>query len=143
MTLRLVREPSIAGATLSVWFVDGHFECFGIEDQIRERAGEPVATWKVHGQTAIPSGRYRVIVTESARFRRRLPLLVDVPGFTGVRMHPGNTIVDTEGCLLPGRVRASGRVSESRIAFERVFLKIEDALALGEAVWIDVENPRA
>jgi Family of unknown function (DUF5675) len=143
MTLRLVREPSRGGATLSVWFVDGHFECFGIEDQIREEAGEPVAAWKVRGQTAIPAGRYRVTVTDSARFGRRLPLLVDVPGFTGVRIHPGNTIADTEGCLLPGRVRASGRVSESRIAFDRVFAKIAEALGRREDVWIDVENPRA
>jgi hypothetical protein len=142
VNLRLVREPSFAGATLGVLFVDGRFECFVLEDVIRECAG-PVASWKVPGKTAIPSGRYRVIITQSARFRRRLPLLVGVPGFTGIRIHPGNTIEDTEGCLLPGRFRAAQRVGDSRLAFEALFLKIDQAAARGEAIWIDVENPVA
>lgn len=141
MTLRVVREPSVAGATLSVWFVNGHFECFGLEDQIREQEGQPVARWKVPRATAIPAGRYQVTITDSARFRRRLPLLHAVPGFSGIRIHPGNTIEDTEGCLLPGRLRAAQRVGESRIAFDRLFGKLEAALAAGEDVVAWLENP--
>jgi len=142
VTLRLIREPSADGATLGVLFVDGRFECFCLEDEIRERAGVPVAAWKVPKKTAIPSGRYQVIVTQSARFKRRLPLLVGVPGFEGVRLHPGNTIADTEGCLLPGRLRAAQRVGESRVAFDRLFTQIEAALARGEAVYLSIENPQ-
>lgn len=134
MTIRVVREPSIDGATLSVWFVDGHYECFGLEDAIRDH--------KVPGATAIPAGEYDVVVTVSARFQRPLPLLVDVPGFAGVRIHPGNTIADTEGCLLPGRIRAAQRVGESRAAFDRLFPKIEAALAKGEHVRIRLEHPQ-
>lgn len=137
-----MREPTTDGATLSVWFVDGHFECFGLEDELREREGLEVEDWKVPGHTAIPAGRYLVVVTQSGRFGRRLPLLVNVPGFTGVRIHPGNTIADTEGCLLPGRIRAAARVGESRLAFNRLLSKVEAAAGRGEGVEMCLENPR-
>ena len=138
MTLRLIREPTRDGTTFGVLFVDGHFQCFTLEDAVRDVLGQPVAAWKVPGQTAIPAGRYRVIVTPSARFQRPLPLLLDVPGFSGVRIHPGNTIEDTEGCLLVGMDRRVGRVLRSRAAFEALFPQI--AQASGD-VWIAIENP--
>lgn len=138
MTLRVVREPSVDGSTLSVWFVDGHFECFGLEDQLREQQGQPVTAWKVPGQTAIPSGRYCVQLTYSARFKRRLPLLLDVPGFTGIRIHPGNTIEDTAGCLLPGSLRAANRVGNSRAAFDRLYERLAHATG---PIDIRIENP--
>lgn len=142
MTIRVIREPSVDGATLSVWYVDGTFECFGCEDEIREVAGQPVDAWKVHGKTAIPAGKYHVVITPSQRFKRRLPLLLNVPGFTGIRIHPGNTIEDTEGCLLPGKLRAAQRVGDSRAAFNALFAKIQAAIARGEAVTCVIENPR-
>lgn len=142
MKLRLVREPSVLGVTLGVLFVNGTFECWILEDQIREQPGRPVSTWKVATKTAIPAGRYRIIITDSVRFKRRLPLIVGVPGFDGVRIHPGNSIEDTEGCLLPGRVRSVSKVGESKLAFDKLFAKIDAALSADEAVWIDVENPR-
>jgi hypothetical protein len=132
--IRVVREPSIDGATLSVWFVDGHYECFGLEDELRDM--------KVPGATAIPAGEYAVVVTPSVRFRRPLPLLVDVPGFSGIRIHPGNTIEDTAGCLLPGRVRAAAGVGESRHAFDQLFQKVQVAIARGERVTCRLENPQ-
>lgn len=144
MRLTLYREPSIADATLGVLFVDFHWECFVLEDQIREpleHRGLLVRDWKVAGNTAIPAGLYRIVITHSARFGRRLPLLEDVPGFSGIRIHPGNTIADTEGCLLPGRLRAAGRVGESRVAFDRLFAKLEAAIARGEEAWIAIVNP--
>lgn len=132
MNLRLVREPTIDGATLGSLYVDKHWRCFTIEDAIR-----PV---KVPGQTAIPPGRYKVTLTESARFKRVLPLLNDVPGFSGIRIHPGNTIADTEGCILVGRDRVPGRVLQSRAAFEWLFQTLSAATGV-EDVWITVENP--
>lgn len=139
MTLRLVREPSRNGATFGVLFVDGRFECFTLEDEVREVAQQPVSAWKVAKQTAIPAGRYRIIVTPSVRFHRPLPLLVDVPGFSGVRIHPGNTTADTEGCLLVGLDRDGDRVLRSRLAFERLFPQLEQATG---DLWIAIENPR-
>ena len=102
MLLRLVREPSRDESTHGVLFVDGRFECFTLEDVVREVEGQPVTAWKVPRRTAIPAGRYRIDLTMSQRFGRILTILVDVPGFAGVRIHPGNTAVDTAGCILPG-----------------------------------------
>ena len=137
MTLRLVREPSIHGATHGVVFVDGHYACFSLEDEIREQPGQPVEAWKVDDQTAIPSGRYRLIITPSQRFGRPLPLLVDVPGFSGIRIHPGNAAIDTSGCILVGQGRQTGRLFQSRAAFEALF----DQLQASDDRWIVIENP--
>ena len=136
--LRLIREPSFQGATLGVLFLDHQFRCFTLEDKVRERPGLPVAQWKVPGETAIPSGHYRVIITPSVRFHRPLPLVVDVPGFTGIRIHPGNVVADTSGCILVGKDRGDGRLMQSRVAFEDLFAALE--AATGE-MWITIENP--
>lgn len=74
--------------------------CWTLEDVVREVPGEPVGAWKVKGQTAIPRGTYAVRVTRSNRFKTDLPLLLNVPGFEGVRIHGGNAAADTEGCIL-------------------------------------------
>lgn len=138
MNIRLMREPSIEGTTFGVLFVNGHFECHGLEDEIREIAGKPVDAWKVPHQTAIPAGRYEVRITPSARFQRLLPELVNVPGFSGVRLHPGNTTADTEGCILLGKDRQGGRILQSRVAFEAFFAKLA---ATAGPHWIAIENP--
>ena len=139
MQLRLIREPSVNGATHGVLFLDGHYACFTMEDQLREQPGQPVEAWKIPAQTAIPQGRYKVIVTQSQRFGRPLPLLVDVPGFTGIRIHPGNGPLDTEGCILVGKDRQPGRVLQSRLAFSDLFAQIQAA----DDRWMVIENPRA
>ncbi len=143
MTLRLVREPSADGTTLGVLFVDGVFECFTCEDQLREQAGHPVATWKVPGATAIPAGTYPVTVRLSPHFGRPVPLLSAVPGFTDVEIHTGNTIADTRGCVLVGQLRGAARIGDSRAALDRLVPKIEAALARHEPVSLRVENPPA
>jgi hypothetical protein len=76
--------------------------CFTLEDAYREVAGQPVSTWKVPGRTAIPAGRYEVIINWSDRFKRQMPLLLNVPGFEGVRIHVGNSDKDVEGCIALG-----------------------------------------
>ena len=114
MNIRLIREPSVNGTTHGVLFVDGRYECFALEDEIRERPGVPVETWKIPHESAIPAGRYLLRITPSQRFQRPLPELIDVPGFTGVRIHRGNTTADKEGCILVGNDRQTGRVLQSR-----------------------------
>ena len=138
--LRVVREPSVDGTTMGALYVNGHWQCWTLEDEIREDE-RPVAEWKVAGKTAIPAGRYGVRLSLSNRFKRVLPELLDVPGFTGVRIHAGNTIEDTEGCLLVGRTRSNGRIVESRQAFEALFGRLEAATAASGTIMIDIENP--
>lgn len=135
MYLKLVRDQPSAACTLGQLFVDGVFECYTCEDV--ERLDAP----KVPGKTAIPRGRYPIIITLSGRFGRDLPLLVGVPNFAGIRIHPGNTAADTEGCILPGNHRTETSVTESRLAFASLFLKIMRALDRREEVVIEITGP--
>jgi len=130
MNLLLQRSPSRNGTTIGRLSIDGTFFCFTCEDEIRE--GEKIA-----GKTAIPAGRYKIIITESNRFGRLLPLLVNVPGFAGIRIHPGNTAADTEGCILPGYDLRPDGVGRSRDAFNALYDKITKA----DEIWIEVCNP--
>lgn len=133
MKIQLKREPSKGDFTQGEIWIDGKFECYSVEDVVR--TGE-----KVHGKTAIPFGTYEVVVTMSARFKQPLPLLVDVPGFAGIRIHPGNTAKDTEGCILPGLQKTPTGVGGSRVAFARLFKKIQAELAAGRKVSIEIVN---
>lgn len=99
--------------------VDGIFECFTLEDPEREV--------KIKGETAIPKGTYKVIINESNRFKRQLPLLLNVPNFEGVRIHSGNTNHDTEGCILVGQSRNKNYIGQSRKAFAKLFKKMQKA----------------
>jgi lysozyme len=135
MELRLVRDVCGADCTLGKLFVDGQFDCYTVEDVVRPNGR------KVHGKTAIPEGRYKVIVSPSPRFGRDLPLLENVANFEGVRIHPGNTAEDTEGCIIPGRVRTPRGVAQSRLAFEKLFAALKAELAGGGKIWLSVTTP--
>lgn len=133
MKLTLNRVQFDSACTIGQLLVDGVVECFTLEDVVRA----PGAA-KVFGQTAIPAGTYGVIITFSPHFQRELPLLVNVPGFEGVRIHPGNTAADTEGCVLVGMDRLTDSIGRSRVAFDALFPKIQQALARGELVSIEI-----
>lgn len=105
------RQPSSAKATLGDFYysTDGvvwERVCYTLEDVVREVQDQPVTSWKIPNQTAIPLGTYSVILSLSPHFTTLrgcptiLPELLNVPGFSGVRIHGGNTDADTEGCLL-------------------------------------------
>lgn len=141
MELILQREPTGAQhATLGKISIGGEHQCDTLEDAVRERPGEPVAKWKVPGETAIPAGRYRVRVTYSERFRRKLPLVQGVPGFSGIRIHAGNTIADTEGCILVGARMGPATIVESRRALLELMERLADAEDLKEEAWLVVRN---
>ncbi len=144
MNLLLERTPSGETCTIGDLYIDGDWFCFILEDIVREVEGQPVESWKVKGKTAIPAGNYKVQITYSSRFKRDLPLLVGVPGFEGIRIHPGNTDADTEGCLLPGMALGLGgeSVSRSREAFDALFAKLDAAEDADEEVEITITNSR-
>jgi len=96
---------------------------------------------KVYGKTAIPEGRFRVVIDRSARFKRLMPHILDVPGFEGVRIHAGNTSEDTEGCILIGLQKGVDSIGRSQAAMALFMPKLEAALQDGE-VWIDIRNPQ-
>lgn len=130
MHITLDRFQRTTESTISRLFVDDALLCFALEDVVR-----PTKIW---GETAIPAGTYPVIVNYSPHFGRNLPLLIGVPGYEGVRIHPGNDKGDTDGCILPGTAIATDWVSGSRDAFELLFNKILAARAAGESVTLTV-----
>jgi len=143
MKLTLNRRPSVGGATIGELLEDGARICYTLEDEIREVVGSPVGNWKIHGATAIPAGLYRVTLEDSPRFGPGTLTINGVPGFSGVRMHGGNTAEDTEGCPLLGlRVTETTIVGgTSRPAVALVQQRVRAALASGQQVWIDICNP--
>lgn len=103
--------------------------CYTLEDKVREVEGQPVSQWKVQNETAIPRGTYPVSITFSNRFQTRLPLLGNVDGYQGVRIHSGNSSKDTEGCILVGQTwdGKSDWIGSSKIALSAVLPKIESS----------------
>ena len=132
MKLVLQRGHSSTKSTIGELFRESRRLCYTLEDVVRET--------KVLGITAIPAGTYQIVLTFSNRFQRVLPELLNVPGYTGVRIHPGNRPEDTEGCILPGLEKGFDVVTHSRQAFEIVFGIIKAALER-EKVYIEVRNP--
>lgn len=130
MNLKLVRRKFDTLRTISDLYVNDVFFCNVLEDVDRgltqDMSLSEIAAIKVHGATAIPYGTYQVINSFSPRFNKYLPLLLNVPGYSGIRIHPGNTELDTEGCLLPG-VESKNKVINSRATFARLFSLLQKA----------------
>ena len=95
--------------------------------------------YKVKGRSAIPEGRYAVVISYSPKFRQWLPILLGVPKFEGIRIHAGNTAKDTEGCILVGKNREVGKVLDSRKWLYELKQKIVEAKDRGEAVWLTIK----
>lgn len=131
MEIELLRNRSSEKSTIGRLLINGVFQCWTLEDVVRPT--------KIDHVTAIPAGRYKVIITESARFKRRLPLLVDVPGFAGIRIHPGNSDVDTDGCILPGTSPLVDWVGGSRAAFDSLFSVLDNAK---DDMWITIKDAK-
>lgn len=123
--------------------MQGKPELFVLEDAVREQVGVPVEKWKIAGATAIPCGRFRVIIDHSDHFNKDLPHVLGVPGFDGIRIHPGNTPLDTEGCLLVGYSASilAGTISQSAAASGMFQQELEKLLAQDD-VWLTVSNPK-
>lgn len=144
MQLTLKRDSTSAQRTTGKLLAqDGHRLCYTLEDAVRDVPGQPVSAWKVHGKTAIPAGLYRITLENSPRFGPDTLTVNAVPGFTGVRMHAGNTEADTEGCPLLGmQLGPSGIVGgTSRPAVALVREVVRQAIAAGEVVTMEVVNP--
>jgi Family of unknown function (DUF5675) len=116
-------------STISKLSIDGKQFCFCLEDAVR-----PV---KIQGVTAIPEGTYGVVLYTSPK-HGLVPLLVGVPDFEYVEIHPGNSSVDTKGCILPGLTFARDWVSSSVVAFTGLLAKVKGAIDNGDTVSITV-----
>ena len=110
--------------------VDGEYLCNTLEDPQR-----PV---KIAGRTGIPNGIYKVVLSNSFRFKKVLPEIQNVPGFVGVRIHAGNTAEDTEGCILVGFNTEKGRLTKSREALNSLMLLMQKAKANNEGTTLEI-----
>ena len=147
MILSLIRSSSNGNFTPGRLNVDGSFFCYTLEDVVREIKGQHVDLWKVDGKTAIPSTDYTghpyvVTLETSGRFGPDTMTVNCVPGFKYIRIHPGNTDKDTEGCLLLGTALDEHGIvgGTSRPAVESLKTLVKQAQAMQEAVFLYVTN---
>ena len=113
--------------TIGKMYLNGEYFCDTLEDAIR-----PV---KIPNETAIPAGIYKVEVTYSPSFKRNLPLLVDVPNYTGIRIHNGSNKDHTSGCILVGFNTSKGILSDSRKISDQLTEKLK---SLSEPIEIEI-----
>jgi hypothetical protein len=127
MVLFLKRFDFGDNYTIGKLYVNNVFECYTLEDKVRDI--------KIPNETAIPAGTYKVIVNRSNRFKKDLPLVLNVMNFEGVRIHSGNTDKDTEGCILVGKTWSKGNfIGGSRMAFNSLFPKIQQGVKDGVVI---------
>ena len=128
--------------TIGKLSVDGVPFCDVLEDKTRDLNHDgdlnDEGEGKVYGETAIPFGRYRVIVSYSPKFNKRLPLLLDVPHFDGIRMHGGVHSGHTEGCLILGENKEKGKISNSKYYVDLLTSWIEMWQKKGDETWITI-----
>lgn len=143
MELNVKRIARKDGYTIGRLFINNEYFCDTLEDTDRGlkdtmQVNEILAK-KVKAQTAIPTGKYDVILTFSPRFKRVLPLLLNVPGYQYIRVHNGNRPDSTEGCLLVGENKAKGQVLNSRATLEKLMSILLDCEKRKEKVTILIE----
>jgi hypothetical protein len=129
MKLELIRNTRSSESTIGDLLIDGQFFCYALEDFDRGLTSSmslaEITQKKVYAKTAIPKGTYKVVITFSPRFKQYMPLLLNVKGFQGIRIHSGNTAAHTEGCLIVGMSKSTNFVGQSKIAYFRLMAKLK------------------
>lgn len=116
--------------TMGKLYIDNEYFCDTIEDTNRDLNKNGIFDnneTKVYGETCIPFGIYSIIMNYSPRFKKVLPLLLNVPSFEGVRIHAGNTAQDSHGCILVGIYTGNGFISNSKVTLEKLINKLNEA----------------
>lgn len=131
MNIILNRIAKKAKYTIGKLYINDQYFCDTLEDTDRgltqSMTEQQIGSKKVYGETAIPTGTYRIIISYSNKFKKQMPLLLNVPGFAGIRIHSGNTEKDSLGCILVGKNKAVGKVLESRDTYSKLFSILHEA----------------
>jgi hypothetical protein len=143
MEIRVKRIARKDGYTIGRMSLNNEYFCDTLEDTDRGlkdtmQVNEILAK-KVKGQTAIPTGKYDVILTFSPKFKRVLPLLLNVPGYQYIRVHHGNLPSSTDGCLLVGENKVKGQIINSRATLEKLMSVLLECEKKKEKVTILIE----
>ena len=122
--------------TIGELSVDGNYICDTLENRVRP-TGE-----KVYGETAIPYGTYTVTLSYSNRFKKTMPEILNVPNFSGIRIHCGNSSKDTEGCLLVGKWdgKTENWISDSKNSYNKLYSLLEEAFNKKENITITIKD---
>lgn len=153
MELQVIRKYKKDTYTIGSLYVDGEWFSDTLEDKDRglkcTMFPEEIRAKKVYGETAIPTGTYEVKMTYSGKFATRswarkyngkVPEVLDVKGFAGIRIHPGNSDKDTYGCLLIGRNTVKGKVTQSVDYYYKLLDNyIVPALKRGDKVMLNIK----
>ena len=125
--------------------VNGEYLC----DTLEPKAIDWSKQKKVKGVTAIPEGRYRLVMSYSMNFHREMPYLENVPEFSGIMIHTGNVATrpdgnpgDSQGCILVGTNSGQATLYGSRVAFEKLNAILHAAMSIHEDVWVTVTSER-
>lgn len=135
MKLEVKRITLTDSYTIGQLFVDGQYFCDTLEDTVRDLTN---IKDKVYGRTAIPVGTYTVIRDYSGHFKKLLPHILDVPYFSGIRIHSGNDVEDTNGCILVGMYQRAGYISNSRETMEKLMKILSVVVNKGEKITITI-----
>lgn len=143
MNILIERKYKKPTYTIGVVSVNGNRFCNSLEDTDRgldqSMSVDEIKNKKVYGETAIPKGTYNVTYTYSNRFKKMMPLVNNVKGFDGIRIHSGNTAKDSLGCILLGDNREVGKVVNSRVTCDKLYAMIEEALKKKESVTLTIK----
>lgn len=137
-----LKRPKITDSpfTIGELYINGAFYCHIMEDRDRglhkTDTLQYIQSVKVKHETAIPYGSYQIVMSFSNRFQQFLPELLDVPGFSGIRIHAGNTQADSSGCLLPGK-RSGNKVINSKTTTSALIALIKSR-SKKEKIFIDI-----
>lgn len=141
MKLLLKRIALKPEYTIGKLYIDDQYFCDTLEDRVRltsKMSLSEMRRLKVYGKTAIPDGTYKVIIDKSVKYGKRMPRLLHVPCFEGIRIHSGNVAEDTDGCILVGINSEVGKVLSSRETFNKLMNILEPACS-NDDVFITIE----
>lgn len=142
MEIKLIRKYRNSNYCIDKLYINNTYFSDALEDPdrglISSMSLTKIQRIKIKGNTCIPYGTYNITITYSPKFKKNLPLVNNVKGFDGIRIHSGNTPNDTSGCILPGFNKIKGQVINSKDTTERLIARINTALSKGEKVTLEI-----
>lgn len=142
MKIQLIRKYRKTDYTIGQLFINNQYFSDTLEDTDRglkdSMSLEEIRRIKVFGSTCIPYGTYKVTITYSPKFKKNLPLINNVKGFDGIRIHSGNTSSDTQGCILLGFNKVKGKVINSKDTIDKFINLVQKAIDIGEQITIHI-----
>ncbi len=153
MKIKVERRWPKPTYTIGRLYIDGLYYCNTLEDRdrglVQTQSKDYIKAHKVYGETAIPKGTYGVALNvTSPKYaavswywqlcRGKMPRLLNVPGFEGILVHPGNTALDTLGCILVGKNTKVGQLTESKATFKAIYKILKAAADRGEEITIEI-----